>query len=259
MKKKLELNKIHHGDCFEVMRRLPKESIDLFIADMPYNIAEAGKMTQVGAYHKTNKEAWGDKFEDNMKEKDYLKFIKNLGKSFHRIGKKGSSIILFYDRGKPYLLKYFYEKFSFKNMICFVKNNPLPHMRKNNYRSGFEMAAWFSKGKPFVDFLSQKKMINVFSGDIGCTKKTKHPTEKYSWMIEPLILRHSKPGDVVLDPFLGSGTTAIAALKYERNFIGIDKSREFFEMSSKRVLEYTGEIQEKKDDLSQNIQLKMFY
>lgn len=78
-------------------------------------------------------------------------------------------------------------------------------------------------------------MINVFKGNIGASV-TEHPTEKYEWMIHPLIERHSKVGDLILDPMCGSGTTCIIAKKLGRRFIGMDIEEKWCELSKKRIL-----------------------
>ena len=77
-------------------------------------------------------------------------------------------------------------------------------------------------------------MVQFYEGPIG-RKDTKHPTEKYSWMIEPLIKNHSKPGDVVLDAFAGSATTLVVAKKHARNAIGFERDERFFQMAKTRI------------------------
>jgi DNA modification methylase len=236
----LELNKVYLGDCLEKVKDIEDNSINLIINDLPYNIAQDNKITIRGCRKNsnnffTNKELWGDKYNDNMEEDDYIQFIYLLSVECKRVLKDDGSIILFFDRGRPYYLTPFYTSFKFRNMLSFVKNNPLPHIRKNNYRSGFELAAWFSKGKYYIDFISQKEMVNVFTGNIGSPKETKHPNEKYHWMIDPLIKRHSKEGDTVLDMFGGSGTTAIDCIRNKRNYILMESNPEFVEMANKRI------------------------
>jgi DNA modification methylase len=106
-------------------------------------------------------------------------------------------------------------------------------VRKNNYRSAFEEAAWFVKGEPpgkYFNFLGDKRMKNVFWGRIGSVggKKTEHPTEKYRWMADPVIERHSHPGNIVLDPFCGSGTFLEASAEFGRKYIGIENEQESY-------------------------------
>ena len=106
------------------------------------------------------------------------------------------------DRKYTGLIAHYLERdfdLNFKNKIYFKKKNPVPSIRKNNYRSTIEECLWFTKGKQYTfNFGAQSDMLQVYEGTIG-KKKTQHPTEKYTWMVELLIRNHTKPGDVVLD------------------------------------------------------------
>jgi len=243
------LNQVIQGDCIKVLHGFPENSVDLICTDPPYNIAKDGKLTKKDGIAVSTKEAWGNDFKDDFTEEEYAIFMLNLSEAFDRVLSEQGSILMFFDRSKPYYLKPFYEKFTFRNMIVFVKNNPAPHFRKNNYRSAFEQCAWFSREKYNINFLSQKKMKNVFHGSSGVAlktqkklsissqrKETDHPTEKYGWMIHPLIERHSNHGDVVLDPMCGSGTTLLYAKKLQRNYIGIDIEIKWVETSRNRLI-----------------------
>lgn len=226
---------LYHADCLKVLPLLGTNKIDLILTDPPYNIANETKLTIVDSKVISNKEAWGNDFEDNISEPQYEKLMLNLAKNSFRVLKRDGSFITFFDRGKPYLLKPFYRLLEFRNMISFIKSTPAPHLRKNNYRSGYELSAWFSKPTYHINFISQKEMINVFYGHGGViSKKTKHPTEKYEWMIKPLIERHSRKGDVILDPFMGSGTVMKVAQDLGRSCIGIEIKEEYCDMIKKR-------------------------
>ena len=126
---------------------------------------------------------------------------------------------------------------NFKNKIYFKKKNPVPSIRKNNYRSTIEEALWFTKSKQCTfNFGAQGDMLQFYEGSIG-RKKTKHPTEKYGWMIEPLIKNHTRPGQVVLDAFAGSATTLVVAKKHGCDVIGFEKEARFYEMARARMEE----------------------
>lgn len=228
------MNKVILGDCLEIIYKLPPKCVDLILTDPPYNIASNSKLTKVGDKITTTEEAWGGFFQDKFDEGCYLGFMESLAKCYDYVLKENGSIITFFDRSKPYYLQPFYDKFHFRNMICFIKTNPVPHFRKNNYRSTFEQCAWFSREKYKINFIDQSSMKNVFYGSIG-RKETVHPTEKYKWMIEPLIERHSNEGDLILDPMCGSGTTGVIAKSMNRNFIMIDNDEKSIEISLKRI------------------------
>ena len=226
------------GDCLEIMKDFPKESIDLVLTDPPYNIANNTKLTKVGNKVKSTHNAWGNKFKDCWQNKDnYFEWITSIIKVLENKIIVNGSIISFFDRNYTGYIVYLIEKHTslkFRNKIYFEKNNPLPHIRKNNYRSCIEESVWFSKEKYKINFINQKEMKQIFKGNIG-RKQTKHPTEKYQWMIKPLIERHSNENDIVLDPFLGSGTTAVACEKLNRRWIGIEINPDYCEISKKRI------------------------
>jgi DNA modification methylase len=229
------LNQIINGDCFEVMPQIPANSIDLIIFDPPYNIGSDAKITFVDGKPKTTNEAWGEEgYNDTFSEIDYKTIIEKSTVEFNHILKEDGSVIIFYDRGYGEYLVPLKQVFTLRNTFFFLKENPSPHMRKNNYRSGFESAMWLSRKKYKLNFLSQGEMINVFKGN-NSGKETEHPTEKYRWMIEPLIKAHSNVGDTVLDPMCGSGTTCVLAKELGRNYIGIEIEKKYYEIAQNRV------------------------
>ncbi|CAK1332587.1 TPA: site-specific DNA-methyltransferase [Burkholderia cepacia] len=220
------------------MKQIPDASIDLVLTDPPYGIANNAKLTKVGSKIVTTNQAWGEDFQDEWETmEDYWNWLKPYIAEFHRVMKDSGSIILFLDRKYTGLIAYLMEtefSLNFQNKIYFEKVNPLPSFRKNNYRSCLEEAIWFSKGKQkCFNFGEQADMKQIYKGPIG-KKATKHGCEKYGWMIEPLIKNHSKPGDIVLDAFAGSGSTIVHALKHQRKAIGFEKNPEFFDMAKNR-------------------------
>ncbi|MCL4663308.1 site-specific DNA-methyltransferase [Burkholderia multivorans] len=104
---------------------------------------------------------------------------------------------------------------------------------------------WFTKGKGYTfNFGAQKEMTQCYEGSIG-KKTTKHPTEKYSWMIDPLVKNHTNPQGLILDAFAGSGSTIVSAWKQGRKAIGFEKNPEFFKMAHARCDQVQQEIQRK--------------
>jgi DNA modification methylase len=210
----------------------------LVLTDPPYNIATTAKLTKVGEKVVSTKKAWGNQFIDYWQSfNDYADWIIGIFKSIEPKMSDEASLIAFLDRKYT---GYFADALEnntnliYRNKLYFVKNNPLPHIRKNNYRSCIEEAIWFSKQKYHINFLSQDEMKQVFYGNIG-SKHSDHPTEKYFWMINPLIIRHSQECDTVLDPFAGSGTTAVACEKLNRKWICIEKDERYCEMAKQRL------------------------
>ena len=234
----LDINTIYNIPCEQGFEKIDDKSIPLTITDPPFNIADSAKVTKQGNVIMSTQEAWGKEFKDAWDTwEEYEAWILKVTGEILRVTQDGGSMVIFLGRKETGLFAHLFEKqgWTFKNKLYFFKNNPLPHVRKNNYRSCVEEALWLSKGKPMqFNFISQQEMKQVFTGNIG-KKATKHPTEKYGWMINPLIERHSNEGDLIFDPFMGSGSTAVYALAQGRNFIGFEKNKVYFDMASERI------------------------
>ena len=222
------INSFSNLDGKTGLASVPDNFVDLVLTDPPYGIADSTKLTKTKGQIVSTQEAWGNDFQDSWDSvEDYYEWIKPFIAEFVRVMKDNGSLILFLDRKYTGLIIRNLEKhfdLNFKNKIYFKKKNPVPSIRKNNYRSTIEEAVWFTKSKQCTfNFGAQGDMLQFYEGSIG-RKKTKHPTEKYGWMIEPLIRNHSKSGDIVLDAFAGSATTLVVAKQHDRHAIGFEKS-----------------------------------
>ena len=136
--------------------------------------------------------------------------------------------------------------------VCSHNSNPIPQLRRKNYRSAHENIVWFArydeKKVPFTfNFINQQDMKNVFRFPIlgggerlrdDNTNQALHPTQKPLELIRKLVKIHSNEGDLVIDPFMGSGTTALACRQLKRNFLGSDIDQKYVDMSNNRTEEY---------------------
>jgi DNA modification methylase len=251
----LDLNKIYNLDCEKGIEKLEDRSIDLLLTDPPYGIGDKTKLTKVGDKIVSNNDAWGKKYKDEWNDIDlYFKWLIDIINKTKPKLKNNGSMIMFLDRKWTGYFIYVLEQhgWKFRNKIYFEKSNPIPHFRKNNYRSTVEEAIWFTKTKDYkINFIGQKEMKQVFKGSIGSNKTTNHPNEKYDWMIKPLIKRHSNKGDTVLDLFSGSGAISVYSKLLKRNFVSFEKNEEFvnmgYEWLSKLDKDYKKEIKTIKD------------
>ena len=237
--KNFGINSLSNLDGQAGLATIPSNFVDLVLTDPPYGIADSSKLTKKGGKIVTTSQAWGSDFQDSwVNIDDYYQWLKPFIAEFVRVLKDNGSMILFLDRKYTGLIVHYLERdfdLNFKNKMYFKKLNAVPSIRKVNYRSSIEECVFLTKGKQYTfNFGEQKDMTQVFEGPIG-RKKTKHPTEKYSWMIEPLIKIHSKEGDVVLDAFAGSATTLVLAKKHNRHAIGFEKNPAMYEMAKARI------------------------
>lgn len=249
------LNKIYLGDCIEIMKDFPDNCIDSIVTDPPFNISGIGKDIQrkslSSKMYKRNsniKKNFGD--WDIMEEKKYYDFTRKWFKECARILKSKGWIFIFFSKDRtgyfadPLRGLFFVNNFKTKTIISWHKTNPVPSFRKMNFLSSCEFCVVGSKGESRIpNFLMQKEMHNFFeTPNSSSYGKTKHPTEKPEKLVEWLIKIGSKENMIILDPFLGSGTTAIACIKLNRKFIGIEKEKEYFNIAEKRIFHYKRDL-----------------
>ena len=172
--------------------------------------------------------------------KEWEKLIVKLVDLLYR--KVRGSVIIFYDKYEISWLKNIFKERGYypANILGIIKNNPLPHLRKTNFRSDIELALFFQKekNKDTFNFLTQQEMVCTDFYNIG-QKESKHPTEKPLKIFEKYVRIISNENDVVLDPFSGSGTTVVAAQKMNRKWVGIDINEEYLKMAKDRILDKT--------------------
>jgi len=233
----METNKIYQGDCIEELKKFPDESVDLIIADFPYNISNYGNsITKVGSKFKKADFGEWDKFD----LEEYCLWVVKVMKEFERVLKPKHQAYCWFDNHFTGHYTYLIEKETGLTQKCPIvcyKRNPIPQMRKKNFRSSFDMCVLFTKDKdkkcePF-NFLQQSEMKNV--QEYNLKKLTEHPTEKNLELVKRFIKISSNKGDLVVDCFAGSGTTAVASMELERNFIVIEKDAKYFKMCEDRI------------------------
>jgi site-specific DNA-methyltransferase (adenine-specific) len=231
----LRLNSIHQIDALEGLKQIDDNSIDLVITDPPYNIASSNKSTIQQGKLISTKEAWGA--WDTFHPFDYDLFILKVLSECYRILKKGGSLYMFTAReNNGYFIRRAVERgFTYKNQLVLVKSTALPSWSKASWRSAFETCMYLTKCKAKTfNFLSQQECVNVSTYSIR-HKKTRHPTEKPLDFIRKLVRISSNPNDVVLDPFMGSGTTAVACKETGRQFLGFELNADYLTMARDRL------------------------
>jgi site-specific DNA-methyltransferase (adenine-specific)/modification methylase len=212
-----ELNKIYNMDCLQAMKLMPDECVNMVLTDPPYNASNSG--IKFGDYT-TVKEKWDQDFEP--------KYFFDI--AFNKI-KPGGSIIAFcsYHTLGQYL--------SYKTpqqIIHWEHITALPAVAKV-YTPVVEYAVWYTT--PRYTFNKRFAKTNVLRNKKAymVDHKTEHPTQKPSDLIMDLLAVHTQPGDTILDPFIGSGTTAVACIKTDRNFIGFEIDKGYYDIANKRI------------------------
>jgi site-specific DNA-methyltransferase (adenine-specific)/modification methylase len=253
-KRNFSLNKNYEGDCVKIMPQLDASSINLILTDPPYNASKGGvdlpENQTGGAYFKVN-EDW-DIFEDY---KDYFEFTKKWIKEADRVLSNEGSIMVccsFHNIGEV-IMSLKELDYKFLNLIIWEKPNAMPSITKRMLTYSTEFIVWFSKGKRWTYNYEEMKKYNFgkqlrdvwrFPSCQGSERirgnngRAAHPTQKPIKLFERLVEMASKKGEVVLDPFIGSGTTALACEKLQRKWIGIDKNAGYIKIADGRLKEY---------------------
>jgi site-specific DNA-methyltransferase (adenine-specific) len=217
---------LYNGDCLEVMDRLIAEGVkvDAVITDPPYNIARDNNFHTMGRS--------GIDFGEWDKGFDLFSYIDRV---YKLLGKNGSFIVFNDWKNLGDIVKYA-EKLGFetKDMIRLEKTNPMPRNRDRRYITDYECAVWFVMPKSKWVFNRQSKTYER-PKYIGSIEKGLHPTQKNLGLMEWLIKIHSNETQTILDPFMGSGSTGVACINTNRNFIGIELDENYFDIAKDRI------------------------
>ena len=254
-----EVNKIHHGDCLEILKTFPDNSFDLIFADPPYflQLPKGKRLKRAdGSEIIPVDDAW-DSFEsyeqcDKFTEawlKECQRVLKPTGTiwvigMYHNIFRVGK---IMQDLGIWFL-----------NDVIWVKIGALPNLNCSRLTNNHETLIWAVKDKKSKGYTFNYQLLKKLNGDKQmkdtdwnfsiCRGNERlrdengiksHPTQKPLKLIQQVVLTSSKKGDLILDPFLGSGTTAVVAKALDRNWIGIEKEKKYVDLANKRISAYS--------------------
>ena len=242
-------NKIQNMDCNKGMDNMIKnqQKVDLIIADPPYVISKESQFHTMkdrkNARTGTNFGAWDTEFDNKP-------WIRRAFKVLN----EGGSLVVFNDFKKITTIIEYASKvgFEYKDVLVWKKTNPMPRNRDRRYVPSLEMMIWFVKPDKKWTFNRKKETyesgVFEYASESGGGFKRIHPTQKPVKLIEALIEIHSDEGDLVLDPFMGSSTTAIASINVNRRFIGFELDEEYFNKSIIRINEYLAKTEKSKKE-----------
>lgn len=256
------LNKITKGDCISEMKNLHKSSVDLIIADPPYNLSKGNslkwdnsvKLNGMGGNWNKVMVDW-----DNMTFQDYWDFTQEWLSEAKRVLKPTGSIWVYGTYHNIGIINVLFQKLGIEiiNEIVWYKRNSFPNLRGRRFTASHETLLWGHVGENkrqyafnyedikkmhFPEDLlkkSGKQMRTVW--DIPNNKNAEelkfgsHPTQKPLRITERIILATSKPKDIILIPFCGSGTECIASLKLDRNFISFEIEDKYIKIANQRI------------------------
>ncbi len=237
--------KIYHGDCLEILAAVPEGCVDLIFADPPYFLSNDGVTCHAGRMVSVNKGDWdrsrgpGVNHEFN---RAWLAACQRVLKPNGTIWVSGTSHVI-------HSVGFAMQQLGFKllNDITWVKPNPPPNLSCRYFTHATETVIWAAKSsksrhtfhyKLMKDLAGGKQMKSIWEipqPEPWEKRLGKHPTQKPVALLERILLASSSPGDLVLDPFMGAGTTAVAALRLSRRVYAIDREEKWIDLSLARV------------------------
>lgn len=216
---------LYQGDCLELMKNIPDGSVDLIVTDPPYRCisgGRAGKRNQpTGILMKND----GKLFDHNdVKASEFFPEL-------YRVLKDGTHCYVMVNllNLQEFMNEARKAGFKIHNLLIWKKNNVTPNRW---YMKNCEFTLFLYKGKSKPINICGSKQCHEFSNILG---RKQHPTEKPVELMEYYILNSSAENDTVLDPFMGAGSTGIAAVHTGRHFIGMELDEKYYEIASQRI------------------------
>lgn len=221
---------LRNASCLDYLPTIESNSVDLILIDPPYEISRKTGFASGGGI---------ERFAVSM---DFGKWdntslaLFDIIAECHRILRSGGTMICFYDLWKITTLKDAMEMSKFKQLrfIEWLKTNPVPLNSKTNYLTNSREIA-ISAVKQGGGVFNSQYDNGIYKYPICHERGRFHPTQKPLALIEDLMKKHSNPGDIVVDCFSGSGTTAHAAINLDRQFIGCELDKTYYKKSVERL------------------------
>ncbi len=247
----LPVDRVIQGDCIDVLNRLPEKSVDVIFADPPYNLQLGGELHRPDNSRVDGVDDEWDRFDDFAAYDEFTRnwlsgarrVLKDTGTlwvigSYHNIFRVGTAV---QDLGYWIL-----------NDIIWRKSNPMPNFRGTRFTNAHETMIWCAKSEDQKSYTFNYDALKVFNDDLQmrsdwllpiCTGKERlkengkkaHATQKPESLLHRILLASTNAGDIVLDPFFGTGTTGVVARKLRRHFVGIERDASYVRLAMKRL------------------------
>jgi len=241
-------NTIIEGDCLEVMRQWPDDCVDHCIADPPFGMSKKRGLGWAFSSHVTMEEAW-----DRFSKDEFFQFNVSWLSEVCRVVKPNGNILVFGTFHNIYQLGFIFQNVLDRrvlNSIVWFKPNAQPNITARTLTESTEQIVWAVNNPPgkakkwtfnywqAKEMAGGKQMRNLW--EIPYTPASerafgKHPSQKPLAVVERLVLIATNPGELVLDPFAGSGTLAVAAERHGRRWVLIESEASYVEMARQRV------------------------
>lgn len=224
----IENNILIKGDCFEVIKKMPDKSVDLILTDVPYLLDNHGGGNTDLAQRKLVKEKHIDFMSSGI---DYNVIFPE----FVRICKKPNMLIFCSNDQVPFFMKWFIDNKLKTTLLVWEKTNPSP-LCNGKYLSDLEFVVYVhTNGSTFNNNCPFAYKRKLYTSPIVNNKNRLHPAQKNIKQLEQYIQLHSNNDDTIFDPYVGSGSTCIACINTNRNYIGIERDEYYYNIACQRI------------------------
>jgi DNA modification methylase len=232
------INEIKNSDCLEYLKTIPDNFVDLVVTDPPYNVSQKNNIVYGNLNVVKNFGDWDYGFDPVPVLKGLKRVLKPTGQIY----------VFCATRQIPEYMQIFEKDWFFRNLLVWNKTNPPPRISKTNFLFANEYIIYAINEKKKMtevtfNFARQNEMHNIFiTSSLQGKERLKdenrraiHPTQKPLSVLKKLIEVSSNEGDIVLDPFMGVGSTAVACKELGRNFMGCELDPKYVEYANRRL------------------------
>jgi DNA modification methylase len=234
-------------DCIKAMKNIKSNSVDLILTDPPYNLGNFMKNRSTNL-KKMRENFFGAAGWDDLEYNEWVESMSDFFKESVRVLKPGGSMLVFMSIIKVETLIRLAEESGlyYKTTGIWHKLNPMPRNMNLHFVNSTEAWVYFTYKAKTGTFNNGGKMMHDFYESAvvsnGEKKVGKHPTQKPVQLMEHFISLLTHDGEIIMDPFMGSGSTAVAAQNLDRGFIGIELSDEYFGIAQQRIAQQRVEV-----------------
>jgi len=246
------LDTILEGDCISALERLPAGTVDLVFADPPYNLQLSGELHRPDQSRVDGVDEEWDRFSDFAA---YDAFTRAWLMACRRVLKPNGTLWVIGSYHNIFRVGAILQDLGFwiLNDIVWRKTNPMPNFRGRRFANAHETMIWATRSADAKRYTFNYDALKAFNDDLQmrsdwllpiCTGEERlkhadgakvHPTQKPEALLYRVLLASSRPGDVVLDPFFGTGTTGAVAKRLGRHFIGVERDRDYIRAARERI------------------------
>ena len=246
------LNSIIKGDCVAALEALPANSVDVVFADPPYNLQLGGDLARPD---QSKVDACDDHWDQFDTFRAYDDFTRAWLLAVRRVLKPNGTIWVIGSYHNIFRVGTILQDMQFwiLNDIVWRKTNPMPNFRGRRFTNAHETMIWASRDQNAKGYTFNYDAMKMANDDVqmrsdwvfpicnggerlkGADGKKVHPTQKPEALLHRVLMSSTKPGDVVLDPFFGTGTTGAVAKRLGRNFVGIEREQDYIDAASARI------------------------